>query len=235
MMASLKGKVAIVTGGTRGIGRGIATELARRVRTFGGEAAAVQADCRSLTAPTLIVDTARKAFDNNDGIDIIINNAGISEEYYLEDIGYDHFDRVMQTNVRFPIFLVKECLPYLRKGGRIVNMSSVCAREAWKMHTVYGASKACLENITKTWAVELGHKYNVTVNCVNPGPVGTEMWHSMPPESKEECQQYVNQTPAAPRVAAVDDIAQIVAFLCEDAARWITGSTTCANGGAVMV
>lgn len=148
---SLSGKVAIVTGGTRGIGRGIALELARRgasvlftynspsslvlaqsliseVEKSGvGQLSSIQADCRSCDAPRAVVEAARKAFDG--GIDIIVNNAGISEEYYLEDVSYDHFDNIMQTNVRFPIFLVKECLPFLRRGGRIVNMSSVCARE----------------------------------------------------------------------------------------------------------
>ena len=147
---SLQGKVAIVTGGTRGIGRGIAIELAQRgasvlitygspssqklanefiseVEHAGGKAAAVQADCKLQESPKLVVDTAVKAFDG--GIDIIVNNAGVSEELWLEDITYEHFDNVMQPNVRFPIFLVKESLPYLRRGGRIVNMSSVCARQ----------------------------------------------------------------------------------------------------------
>ncbi|BCS21874.1 SDR family NAD(P)-dependent oxidoreductase [Aspergillus puulaauensis] len=253
---SLEGKVAIVTGGTRGIGYGIAIELAHRgaavlityvspgsakfaqeliskVEKSGGKAAAVQADCCSVDSPKLIVDTAIKTFTGK--IDILVNNAGISEELWLRDCTYDHFERVFQTNVRFPMFLAQASLPYLSKGGRILNMSSVAAREAWKMHTVYSASKAAIESFTRTWSLELGHEYGVTVNCINPGPVATEMWDAMPAETQEETQKYIDNVPAAPRLATVDDIAQIATFLCEDEARWITGSTTCANGGAVMV
>lgn len=149
-MKSLQNKVAIVTGGTRGIGGGIATELAKRgasvlvtyvspksarlgeefvamVKKDGGNAVAVQADCTSPESPKLIVETAVKEFGR--GIDIIVNNAGVSEELWLRDCTYEHYERVFLTNVRFPIFLVQACLPYLRKGGRILNMSSVAARE----------------------------------------------------------------------------------------------------------
>lgn len=250
---SLTGKVAIVTGGSRGIGAGISKELANRgakvlityisnntaadkvaasIIAAGGSAVALKADCMSPDAPNLVISTAIAAFDG--GIDIIINNAGVGDELWLKDATLEHFDKVFTTNVRFPMFLVKESLPYLRKGGRVVNIGSVVARQGWNMHSAYGASKACMESFARTWSTELGHEYGVTVNCVNPGPVDTEMWAATPPEALMGFDHYIKSTPAAPRVGTVDDVAQIVAFLCEEGSRWVTGSTTCANGGAVF-
>ena len=212
---SLTGKIAIVTGGSRGIGAGIAKGLAQRgakvlityvaspakaeevvktIKANGGEAAAVKADCTDEGAPKIVVDAALK-FDGH--IDIIINNAGTGDEMYLHDATYEHFEKVVYTNMRFPMFLVQAALPYLRKGGRIVNIGSVCAREGttsyrteglpvtqvltfvagWPKNSVYCATKAALEAFARVWAVELGHKYGVTVNNVNPGPVATDMWN----------------------------------------------------------
>ncbi|KAH7010419.1 hypothetical protein EDB80DRAFT_868938 [Ilyonectria destructans] len=250
---SLEGKVAIVTGGSRGIGEGIARELGKRgakvVITFASSSAradevvkaikltsdaiAVRADCMDPSSPGEIVSAAARAFGGR--IDIIVNNAGAGDELYLEDTTLEHFDKVFYTNFRFPMFLVQQALPYPQKGGRIVNLSSIVARQGWRMQGAYGASKACMESLARTWAVELGHKYEVTVNLVNPGPVATDMWNATPPESLPGIQHFIESTPAAPRVGEVDDIVQIVAFLCEEGSRWVTGSTVCANGGAGFV
>lgn len=125
------------------------------------------------------------------------------------------------------------------------------------MHTVYGGTKAALESVTRTWAVELGHEYGVTVNSINPGPVATDMWlyvkspwrwqrsyihyeyaneaySAMPEDALEGTDDYMKNTPAAPRIGEVDDIVQIVAFLSEEGSRWVNGSNTCANGGALF-
>ena len=146
---SLKAKVAIVTGGSRGIGAGIARELCKRgakvlityassstkadevvasIKSTGGEALALQADCLSQDSPKSVVEAAVK-LDGNGGFDIIINNAGAGDEMWLKDVTYEHFDNVFHTNVRFPMFLMKESLPYIRKGGRVVNIGSVVARQ----------------------------------------------------------------------------------------------------------
>jgi 3-oxoacyl-[acyl-carrier protein] reductase len=148
---SLKGKVAIVTGGSRGIGAGIAKELSKRgakvlityassstlaeaIEYSGGTASAVKADCMSIDAPKLVIDEAIK-FDG--GIDIIINNAGAGDEMWLKDVTYEHFDKIFHTNVRFPMFLMKESLPYIRKGGRVVNIGSVVARQGKLIRRYY--------------------------------------------------------------------------------------------------
>lgn len=144
---SLAGKVAIVTGGSRGIGAGIALELGRRgarlVITYTSSAAradevvetikktsdplAIKADCTDLEAPSIIVSASREAF--GDRIDIIINNAGAGDELNVEDVTPEHFHKVFMTNVRMPMLLLQACLSYLQKGGRIVNLSSITARQ----------------------------------------------------------------------------------------------------------
>ncbi len=155
---SLKGKVAIVTGASRGIGAGIALELARRgakiLLTYassnkkadevvaqikslcsGAEAVAIQADCVDPESPKLVVDTAVASFDG--GIDIVVNNVGAGDEAWLKDVTCEHFDKVFYTNVRFPMLLMKETLPYIRRGGRVVNLGSVVGRQGkYSAHTI---------------------------------------------------------------------------------------------------
>lgn len=157
-----------------------------------------------------------------------------------------HFD----CNVRGPIFLTKEALPHLPRGGRIVFISSAAARLGVAGHTVYGPTKAANEALVRVWAKELGHSHGITVNCVNPGPVATgkiydalfprlqltktsviDQWFQSDEQFLKDMQPLIDETPAAPRVGEVDDIAPLVAFLCSEDAKWTTGSCLSANGG----
>lgn len=170
-------------------------------------------------------------------IDIIINNAGAREDYNFEDMTYENWDRQIATNSRFPVFLIKEATAFFGKTPRIVNMSSVYARDGNPGCLAYVACKGALETISRSLARELGHKYHATVNCVNPGPVNTELWGRSieDPETQKTWNHIINSTPAAPRVAEVDDIAQIIAFLSEEGSRWTTGSVVNANGRLLFV
>jgi NAD(P)-dependent dehydrogenase (short-subunit alcohol dehydrogenase family) len=254
MANTLQDRVAIVTGGSRGIGAGVAYELAVRganvlitynsagkhaeeviakIQALGREAIGVQAGGSDRTAPKRIVDAAVAKWGH---IDIIINNAGAGDDVLLQDLTHDIWDKVLDCNLRFPTFLVKEAIPYFGQAPRIVNISSVIARTGGSYATPYCASKAALEGVTKVWAQELGQKYGATVNCVNPGPVATDMWlRDTDPEVLKEWEPKMRETPAAPRIATADDIAQIVAFLAEERSRWSTGSTVNANGGLCFV
>ncbi|KAJ9612105.1 hypothetical protein H2200_003702 [Cladophialophora chaetospira] len=245
-------KIAIVTGGSRGIGVAVAKELAKRgakilltynagessarsvvreIEEAGGEAIMVQAEGTDRNAPSQIVEVAVNRWGH---IDIIVNNAGYGENALLQDLTHESWDAMMDINVRFPVFLLKAALPHLGKAPRIVNISSVAARSGPPMMTAYASSKAALEGATRVFARELGQRYNLTANCVNPGPVATDMWlRDTAPELLAGWEKLQAGTPAGDRIATTDDIAQIVAFLASECSRWSTGSVVNANGGAV--
>jgi 3-oxoacyl-[acyl-carrier protein] reductase len=251
---SLQGRVAIVTGGSRGIGSGIALELAKRganvlitynsastqaaevlerLRSLGVQAEGIQAGGNDRTAPKRIVD---KAVENWGHIDIIVNNAGAGDDCLLENMNHELWDKILDCNLRFPTFLVKEAIPFFGTAPRIVNISSVIARMGGAWTTAYCATKAALEGVTKVWAQELGQKYGATVNCVSVGITATDMWLRDTDEAvRQEWDAKMKEIPAAARIAEVDDIAQIVAFLSEEASRWTTGSTVNANGGLCFI
>ncbi|KAJ6001082.1 hypothetical protein N7481_001491 [Penicillium waksmanii] len=251
---SLQGRVAIVTGGSRGIGAGIALELAKRganvlitynkagaqaagvinqLKSLGVAAEGVQAGGSDRDSPRRIV---AKCVETWGHVDIIINNAGAGDDCLLADLTHELWDKILDCNLRFPTFLVKEAMPHLGTAPRIVNVSSVIARMGGSYSTAYCATKAALEGVTKVWALELGQKYGATVNCVNPGPVKTDMWLRDTDQAVlNEWDIKMKETPAGARIADVDDIAQIVAFLSEEGSRWSTGSTVNANGGLCFV
>jgi 3-oxoacyl-[acyl-carrier protein] reductase len=251
---TVTGKIAIVTGGSRGIGAAIALELARRgahlvitynnaqqqadvlaqrIRQEGRRAIVVQASGSDRSAPCRIVDAAVAEYGQ---VDIIVNNAGIGDDALLESVTHAFWDDMLAVNLHLPAFLVQAALPHLGPAPRIVNISSVAARAGYRATSVYAASKAALEAMTRVWAVELGHKYGATVNCVNPGPVATDLMRvdeHTDPQVIEYWDAKIKETPAAPRVGTSDDVAQIVAFLCEEGSRWCSGSVVNANGGLV--
>lgn len=186
-------------------------------------------------------------------VDIMINNAGVVRNAMVEDIDPPDFDWMYQVNVRGPLLLVKAAIPYLPhdRSGRIVNISSISSTEGFMEQSIYGGTKAALEAMTRTWSRELAER--CTVNAINPGPVMTDMWASMPLSHKAGLKPWVGHTPLAAirseldhpglvadsdtvggRPAYSHEVAGIVGMLCSDESSLCTGQVICANGGMRM-
>lgn len=183
-------------------------------------------------------------------IDIIINNAGISENMPLEEVTSQSFQIQYAINVLGPILLLQAALPFLPKdrSGRIVNVSSVSSSLGFHGQTVYGGTKAALESMTRTWSRELAER--ATVNAVNPGPVATDMYDATGPEFQQQMKPFMQSAPlqrvregidderfimdadsAGGRPAYDHEIAGVVAMLCSEDSAWCTGSVVNCNGG----
>ncbi|CEL03834.1 hypothetical protein ASPCAL04974 [Aspergillus calidoustus] len=249
----LGGKVAIVTGGSRGIGERIALELAQNgakvsvtytssgsekqvdslIETINGlgngsAAISIKADLRDPNSPAKIVTETIKHFGEH--IDILVNNAGVELVKPIPDITVDDFSFVYDLNVRAPLLMLQSVLPHLRAPGRIINIGSVGGRSGFKQLSVYCSSKAALEGMTRCWAAELGSAGH-TVNCVNPGPVQTDLIGNIP---QETVKMQKDSTPIQNRLGTVEDIAPVVVWLASEGSRWITGQVISASGGWAM-
>lgn len=243
-MKSLSGKVAIVTGASNGIGRAIAERLADEgaivvvnyskssekaqqvvtgIQAKGGKALAVQADMSQvMDARRLVIDTI-KQFNR---LDILVNNAGKFMPKPLEDTTEADFDGVIALNAKGPYFAMQEAARVLKDGGRIVNISTGGTHLHFPGATAYLGSKAALEQYTKGLAQELAAK-GVTVNTVSPGFTETGMM-------TDEYRQIGMQLTPMKRLGVPKDIADVVAFIVSEEARWLTGQTIQAGGGIVM-
>jgi 3-oxoacyl-[acyl-carrier protein] reductase len=247
MSKSLEGKVAIVTGASRGIGAAIAERLAAdgatvvvnyakssaeaeavagRIRKAGGRASAVKADLSDQAQAKGLIEAAIKEFGR---LDILVNNAGRADFAPLADVNGMHVKAQFDLNVNGPIFATQAAaMHFPKEGGRVISVSSIAANGgAMAGASVYSATKAALEALTRVWAAELGPK-GVTVNAVAPGPTETAMMLSVVNEDMRK--HMVSRTPLG-RLGAPEDIADVVAFLASDDARWVTGQTLRTAGG----
>ncbi|KAK0635924.1 hypothetical protein B0T17DRAFT_517662 [Bombardia bombarda] len=224
MSRPLEGKLAIITGSSRGIGAAIAENLASKgcnliinYTSSSSTAAAaslcahlstthsitahpVQADLGTPSGPSLLVTTTTQSLFPNSKIDVIINNAGIAQNAPISTFTPAQFDATYRVNVLGPLLLMQAAAPHLPhdRSGRVINISSVSSSTGFVGQSVYGGSKAALEAMTRTWARELAER--ATVNAVNPGPVEGPMYASNTPEFLEGIKGWIMHTPGmAPR------------------------------------
>lgn len=245
-MGALEGKTALVTGGSRGIGRAITLRLAadgaRVVFTYasnraaadeviatvaaaGGHATAIQADLTGREEPQLLYEAAESTIGP---LDILVNNAGIGVGSTIDSTTDDEFDMTINVNLRAPFVLMREASRRMRDGGRIINISTLNTVLASAGIGPYAASKAALEVLGRVVSYELGAR-DITVNAVLPGATDTDMFRNSNP-SPEAHEQIAAMT-AMGRIGDPADVADVVAFLAGPDARWLTGQSIRATGG----
>ncbi len=256
MMATLQGKTALVTGASRGIGRATASALANAgahvlvhygrstqeaeslvadIRSKGGRANALRADLGTPEGPTLLAKEVRSIAGER--LDVLVSNAGISKVGTIKDHTAEDFDNLFATNVRSPFFLVQQLLPVLGEGSNIIVISSLGARAVVGKPGLdnpsilaYAATKGALETLVKNWAAILGPQ-GIRVNAVAPGVIDTDMSNFTKTEVGREVTLGMQ---ALKRIGKPEDVADVVAFLASDKARWITGASIPVDGGSKL-
>ena len=247
-MSKLTGKVAVVTGGSKGIGAAIAKALAAQgasvvvnyasskagadsvvdaITAAGGKAVAVGGDVSKAADAQGVINTAVETYGR---LDILVNNSGVYEFAPIEEITEEHFHKHFNVNVLGLLLATQAAVKHLGEGASIVNVSSVVSRITPPGSAVYTATKGAVDGITGVLAKELGPR-KIRVNSVNPGMVATEGTHSAGILGSDFETWAVSTTPLG-RIGQPDDIADIVAFLASDDSRWMTGESLIASGGS---
>jgi 3-oxoacyl-[acyl-carrier protein] reductase len=247
MAQELKEKVALVTGASRGIGRAIAMRLAQDgaavvanyagstklaqetvslIERAGGKAVSVQADVSKIGDVKRLFDACFEKFRR---LDILVNNAGMMFTKPVVEVGEEEFDRIFAVNVKGAFFCCQEAAKRMAEGGRIINLSSSTTALMLPGYAAYIATKGAVEQFSHVLAKELGPR-KITVNVVSPGPTDTELFSQ---GKSEEQKQRFAQMAALGRLGQPQDIADVVALLVSEDARWITGQNIRANGGLI--
>ncbi|MFC1676709.1 3-oxoacyl-[acyl-carrier-protein] reductase [Planctomycetota bacterium] len=241
-------RLAVVTGGARGIGRAIVLELLKQGRIVAGldinsdqlkkleevvkEAGfTVITKCCDITNTQQLKETLESLADEHGGIGIMVNNAGITRDKLAMQMKEEDFDPVINVNLKAAFMATNICLRSMirNKFGRIINMSSVAGVMGQAGSSNYAASKAGLIGMTKSVAREVGKK-NVTANCIAPGFIMTEMTEVLPQPVKDAAKQVI----PVKRFGQPEDVAKAVAFLSNDDSGYITGQVLCVDGGMAM-
>ena len=256
-MATLQGKTALVTGASRGIGRAIASALAEAgahvlvhygrsrqeaeslvacLHSKGGRADAIGADLLAPDGATLLAKQVRSILVGN-RLDVLVLNAGITKAARIADYTVGDFDNLFAINVRSPFFLVQQLLPVLVEGSNVIAISSAQARTVAGKPGLenpsllaYASTKGAVETLVKNWAAILGPR-GIRVNAVAPGVIDTDMSNFTKTEAGREVALGMQ---ALKRIGKPEDVADVVAFLASDAARWITGASIPVDGGSKL-
>jgi 3-oxoacyl-[acyl-carrier protein] reductase len=249
IMTSLAGKIALVTGASRGMGRATAVALAAagarvvvhygrnaeeakavvdQIRAAGGRAEAIAADLAAPDGAHVLAAQVRNLI--GDRLDILVLNAGISNVSTFETMTVKDFDSLFAVNVRAPYFLVQQLLPIIGDGSNIVFLSSLGARAAVGTLSAYASTKGAINTLVKYLAAALGAR-GIRVNAVAPGVIDTDMSNFT---KTEEGRTAVKGMQALKRIGQADDVAAVIAFLVSDQARWITGDVIAVDGGSKL-
>jgi 3-oxoacyl-[acyl-carrier protein] reductase len=255
-MNTLQNKTALVTGASKGIGRATALALAKagahvvvhygrsareaeslvaEIRTKGGRADATSADLGTPDGASLLANNVRSIV--GDRLDVLVLNAGVSKAARIADYTVEDFDNLFATNVRGPFFLVQQLLPVLGEGSNIVAISSAVARTVVGKPGLdnpsvlaYASTKGALETLVRNWAAILGPR-GIRVNAVAPGVIDTDMSNFTKTEAGREVALGMQ---ALKRIGKPEDVADVVAFIASDGARWITGASIPVDGGSKL-
>jgi 3-oxoacyl-[acyl-carrier protein] reductase len=247
-MSKLKGKVAVVTGASKGIGAGIARAygaagasvvvnyasskagadaVVNDIVKAGGKAVAVQGDVSKAADAQALVDAAIKHYGR---LDILVNNSGVYEFAPIEAITEEHFDKQFNVNVRGLLLTTQAAVKHLGEGASIINIGSLVSRIVPENTVVYTATKGAVDAITGVLSKELGPR-KIRVNALNPGMVETEGTHAVGAIGGDFEKYALAATPLG-RIGQPDDIASIAVFLASDDSYWLTGERLYAGGGA---
>ena len=243
-MGKLQGKVAVITGGTSGIGLATAkrfvaegahvfimgrrrAELDAAVKQIGGKVTGVQGDIAKLADLDRLYQKLKEA---EGGIDVVFANAGVGDVVPLGAVSTEHFDQTFNVNVRGTLFTVQKALPLLRDGGSIILTGSIASVKGLPGFGVYSASKAAIRSFVRTWTLELKDR-KIRANVISPGTIDTPILAGMP---KEAIAQIVSSIPMG-RMGEADEIANAALFLASDDSTFVTGIELFVDGGTAQI